>query len=478
MSLVTVGIQPEPLFVYREYVQNAADSIAASGATKDGKIEISIDPGAMRVTIRDNGPGLSPAQALNELIPIVNSHKRRGIDRGFRGIGRLSGLAFADSVAFLTRQRINEPVTRICWDGTKLRKGVKDGLPVEKIISECVKVETMLENEYPERFFQVEIDGIARFAAGSILNREIARDYIAEVCPVPFASDFQYAGDVLNLFEEDLLPLMLDIFLNGEEAPVTRQHGNGIIFSEERRDEFREFEKFVIPTIEGNGNAAVGWVAHPSYLGALPKKPGIRCFRARIGNIQVGDETLFDHLFIEERFNRWCVAEIHILDSRIVPNSRRDYFEPGPHTRNLENYLGAVFRKMERRCRAASGERNKARRFQSFLDDAEATYKLAKSRYLTANAARMLIDKKLIDIAKLRWHLETGEGKVDDVTTLDALEKKLTRFRTPPGRVSFAGVAPSEVSVYRKLFHVLAETSASSSAATEVIEAILERVEK
>ena len=38
-----------------------------------------------------------------------------------------------------------------------------------------------------------------------------------------------------------------------------------------------------------------------------------------MGNIRVGDERVFDHLFEEERFNRWCVGEVHILDSRIIP---------------------------------------------------------------------------------------------------------------------------------------------------------------
>ena len=478
MSLVTVGMHTSPLVIYREYIQNAVDSIAASGATEDGRVEISIDPGDMRVIIRDNGPGLSHEQSLQELVSIANSHKCRGIDRGFRGIGRLSGLAFGDSVAFFTRQRPEEPVTCIYWDGISLRKRVAEGFPIEKVISECVRVETVSGDKYPERFFQVEINNIARFAAGSILNSEAVRDYIGEVCPVPFASDFQYAKCVSNLFEEGQNPLTLDVFLNGEETPITRRHGDGIFFSEGYRDRFTDLEKVAIPTLEGNRNAAIGWIAHSFYHGALPKKLGIRCARARDGNIQVGDETLFDHLFTESRFNRWCVAEIHILDPRIVPNGRRDYFEPGPHTRNLENHLGVVFRKIERRCRDASGKRNKIRRFQSFLDDTEATCELAKSGYLTANAARLLIDRKLNDIAKLRENLEVVEYRVNDVMTLEVLEKKLLKFRGHPQCHSFAGVEPSEVSIYQNIFYMLAEISASPSAAVKVIEAILARVER
>ena len=43
LSLVTVGMHTSPLAIYREYIQNAVDSIAASGITEDGRVEISID---------------------------------------------------------------------------------------------------------------------------------------------------------------------------------------------------------------------------------------------------------------------------------------------------------------------------------------------------------------------------------------------------------------------------------------------------
>ena len=85
LSLVTSGIHTAPLSIYREYIQNAADSIAASGAPDAGKVEINIDPANRRVTILDNGLGLSRVQALQELTPVASSSKRIGVDRGFQG---------------------------------------------------------------------------------------------------------------------------------------------------------------------------------------------------------------------------------------------------------------------------------------------------------------------------------------------------------------------------------------------------------
>ena len=365
LSLVTAGMYDNPLAIYREYIQNAADALSTAGNTPTGKVEINIDPSELRVRIRDNGPGLPHEAAPRALLPIARSQKRQGTDRGFRGIGRLSGLAFAESVTFLTRAQGDQPVTRIVWNGPKLRNCIRQIAETDRAIRECVVVETLPGTEYPAHFFEVEVSGVGRHAAGLILNRETVRTYIGEVCPVPMPSTFPFASEVETLFGQDESPLALNVIIDGELAPITRGYGQTIRFSQDREDRFTKLEAIHIPSADGNRSAALGWVAHSSYLGAIPKEVGIRGVRARVGNIQIGDESVFERLFPEERFNRWCVGEIHIVDSRIVPNGRRDYFEPGPHVRNLENRLGAVFRRTAARCRKASATRNSGRKVLS-----------------------------------------------------------------------------------------------------------------
>ncbi len=479
LSLVTSGMYSSPLSVYREYIQNSADSISASPFPEKGRVEINISPDSMYLSIRDNGPGLSHVQAIRELIPVAKSNKNRQTDRGFRGIGRLSGLAFGELITFLTRCKKTDPITRVVWEGAKLRRNIDCGLSsVEKIISDCVTVDTIDGNNYPAHFFEVQIDGISRYASSSILNRDLVREYIGEVCPVPFSKDFPYAKEVSNLFEKGQKLFSLKILINDEESPITKLYGEKAYPSEKQLDMFVDFEKIAIPALESSRNAAIGWIAHSLYLGALPQRPSIRCIRARAGNIQIGDETVFDHLFSENRFNRWCVSEIHILDPRIVPNAKRDYFEPSPHLRNLENHLMATCRRLERKCRTASGERNEQKRLQSFADNVNATYDLAKSRYLTAEAAKKLIAKKLSSIETLRNKHGLPEGQDGKIGKLNSLENKLTSFKASRGRTSFPGIAPSEVSIYKNIFQILAEVSPSPQAAKEIINAILDRVEK
>ena len=95
------------LHVYREYIQNSTDSIdkaitdgvlSASEAT----IHIQIDVVKRSISIRDNGCGISVSKARETLLNIGHSDKNGVDERGFRGIGRLAGLAYAEEVQFIT----------------------------------------------------------------------------------------------------------------------------------------------------------------------------------------------------------------------------------------------------------------------------------------------------------------------------------------------------------------------------------------
>ncbi|MCY4611968.1 MAG: ATP-binding protein [Gammaproteobacteria bacterium] len=473
LGLVTRGMYTDPLVIYREYIQNAADAIATSNKPESGSIEIEIDPSELCLKIRDNGPGLSPSQAKRELIPLAMSQKDLKCNRGFRGVGRLSGLAFGSSVTFLTRCGAESTIMRVVWNGEQLRKSIDKNLSIRKAILECVTVDQLKGDNYPENFFEVQVEGISRYAASSILNRDIVRDYIGEICPVQFKETFPYLDDLSHLFKGYPKPLTLSIYLNGEKEKITRPYDNVVRLPNDQQDRYVSFEKIMVPTLDNNGFAAIGWVAHSSYLGALSKKSKEKCLRARIGNIQIGDATIFDHLFSESRFNRWCVAEIHILDTRIVPNGKRDYFEPSPHVRNLENHLGAVCRKLERQCRIASGVRNHFRRTQAFLKDLEEFYDLLSSGYLSTKVARQLAKERMVEICDFRKTERCQKMCAEDIKRLNLLVDKFSHIKVRQKQSAFRGIDSSEISTYKNIFKIISEISSSPQAAKKIIESIL-----
>ena len=304
------------------------------------------------------------------------------------------------------------------------------------------------------------------------MNREAVRGYISEVCPVPVPSDFPFLAEIRAIFPPRQPPYALKITLDGEQQPIRRQYGSEIVLNGNKWDCFHEFEKVLVPTIEGREHAAVGWVAHTSYLGAIPKGNRIRGIRARVGNIQVGDERVFDHLFEEERFNRWCVGELHVLDSRIVPNGRRDYFEQNPHLRNLENNLAPIFGRITTRCRSASSTRNREKRISSAVAEIEGMYELASSGYLSTQDGKDLVNRAITQVARVREEIEAAKAGKANVRELDCVERKLNKLRVESRQFPVQGLSTLEVAAYQRVFQAVAVETGSPLSAMKVIEAV------
>ena len=423
LSLITAGMYDNPLAIYREYIQNSADGL--SRANQVSRVDINIDPAIRSIRIRDNGPGLSRAEATRALVVVADSDKTHGVDRGFRGIGRLSGLACAEFVVFRTRCRSHKRITRIEWDGTVMRSKLLERATLEDTIRGCVSVSSEDADEYPEHFFEVEILDVSRHVSGRLLNSDAVKDYVSEVCPVPISDDFPLADEVTSYLHGSIPGPALEIHVNGAEEPLRRLRHPAIAFSDVHHEAFAELETFQVPDVEGQGLSAVGWLAHSGYLGAIPKALRLRGIRARCGNIQVGSDTVFDHLFREERFNRWCVGEVHVIDPRILPNGHRTYFESGPHIRNLENHLSAIAHQVSSRCRRHSSVRHRQRQLASKLERAEkalaAAVKLLGSEPSAREYAWRILMAEADAIRRMR--AEVPVRQFDSTSMMDAFSR-------------------------------------------------------
>ena len=473
LGLVTAGMYDNPLAIYREYIQNAVDALARSRTNGAGKIEVTLDPQERTARIRDNGPGLTYEQSKKELLPIGRSSKSLGTDRGFRGIGRLSGLAFASTVTFRTRCRATDPVTRVVWTGIGSQRRQQWPERAEDALQHCVMVDTEPSETYPEHFFEAEVSGISRHAAGTLLNEDAVRSYIGEVCPVPMSSTFPYAKKVADLFNYDHPLTSQVVTVNDNPQPVQRQHGESIKFNDNRTDCFTDLEPFRIPRWENAGDAAIAWVAHSSYTGAIPKAGAVRGIRARLGNIQIGSESVFDHLFHEDRFNRWCVGEVHIIDPQITPNARRDYFEPGPHLRNLENHLVPFFRSLSNRCRNSSASRNKEKKLLADMASLEETHTLAKAGYLSTDATIEMVNEALQREATVRDKIVDAGASPTHLERLDRIKDQLNNLRPLVQAAPYEGMTSAEANAYQKVFQELVKATPSVSAALQIMENIL-----
>ena len=100
LETLTIGMYEETKNAIREYIQNGFDSIQrainklAQLKAGEGLIRIIYDEDGEGVRIRDNGAGLTADNAVSTLTSIGASAKDFATDAGFRGIGRLAGIAF------------------------------------------------------------------------------------------------------------------------------------------------------------------------------------------------------------------------------------------------------------------------------------------------------------------------------------------------------------------------------------------------
>ena len=471
LGIVTTGMYRDPLTIYREYIQNTADAVSVAGS---GNVRINIDPISASVRIRDDGPGLSGPEARAALIPIASSKKRRGRDRGFRGIGRLSGLGFAKSVTFRTRAEAGAPVAQVTWNAESLQRGVSESGDINRAISTAVRLEMVPARGEPDHFFEVEIEGVSRQVANRILNRRAVRRYLAQTCPVPLSDSFPFAAAISDFLCNHTAPLTLRITINDDPSPVTRPHQHKVTFSETKTMDYTELETFSVPSTDSDKPTAVGWLAHSTYLGAIPRAAGVGGVRAREGNIQVGGHDIFAHLFAEPRFNSWCVGELHILDARITPNNQRDYFELNPHLRNLENHLGASFYRITARCRTASANRNAERHLAAVVEECEDAYALAATGFLRREDAKQIIDDSLqrLTVARGRFPFINGVAGRSGNDLL-ATEDKLKRFPDLQRPQPFRGMKKTRVATYQDIFRSLYQSSSSPSMALELIQAVM-----
>lgn len=368
LDLLAGSMYVNPLNIFREYIQNAADSIdqARDQCLLSGEsplVSISFDRSERTIRIRDNGVGI-PGNEFNRRLTTVGSSQKRGTtQRGFRGVGRLSALGYCQELVFRGRALGDTKVSELRWDGRALRENIRDksfrgGL--SELIQSVVTTAKLPSAEYPERFFEVEIRKVARLRNDILLNEELVRDYLSQVAPVPFSTDFSYGIQVQNFLAEHGVREPIHIVIDDGKGPVTHRIGNQFSVGEEVFDEVRGIEFVEYKGVNGE-TAAIGWICDHSYSGSLPKKQGLGGIRLRAGNIQVGDGTILAEFFPEARFTGWAIGEIHILSPKILPNGRRDEFEPSVHYSHLQGEFTLEAKKLTQRIRERSQQRNRLR---------------------------------------------------------------------------------------------------------------------
>lgn len=362
VETLTLGMYTDPRIIFREYIQNAADSIdiaKQNGYYIKGDVPtITIEISSRNISIEDNGIGIKREKVASKLCDIGKSDKDYSEQRGFRGIGRLGGLAYCQKLIFSTSTLNEDQYTEISFDCNKLKRYLSPLQYRDMTATELIKEVTTInygKEKREKHYFRVSIENVNEI---SLLNEKDVYDYLSTIAPIKYHSTkFVFASLIYDLFKKYNMEYDgYDVYFNGKQ--VLKPYKTRFKVYKDKDDYIKNLNLFEHITENGK-NSFFGWYADCHMLGAVADDL-LKGMRVRKGNIQIGDET-FSKIFLKksnERFYSWVVGEVFVYDKGLIPNARRDGFETSNNFDAFKNSMGEYFSLIVKEIREESAKRN------------------------------------------------------------------------------------------------------------------------
>lgn len=371
---LTLGMYEDSRFIYREYIQNSADQIDIAVDNKllqslqDGKIEIDINCTTKTILIFDNATGIESNQVQPILKNIAQSTKDRTKNKGFRGIGRLGGLAYCDKLTFETSFKGEDVKSYLIWDAQKLKAIINNRATKEEataVIDEVTDFYTEQE-DINSHYFKVTLEGVSN---KNLLNREDIYKYLSMVAPVSYNKGFIFKSIIYNKSKE--------LFYNIDEYPIfvnkdqiyksyTTSIYSGDNGNKSKIDEVYDIDTYEIRNSK-NKLLAWGWYSISRFEKAMPSINIARSLRLRKGNIQIGLEDSLTKLFKEPRGTKYFFGEVHAVSPELIPNARRDYFLDNSELKVFEKLIKIKFTELHKLYYFSSKVRNEKKKIDDFV---------------------------------------------------------------------------------------------------------------
>jgi hypothetical protein len=328
---LTIGMYDDSRFIYREYIQNSADQIDKARQQKlveDGEIHIVIDPDRGIITVEDDATGIEQSKVSAILKNIAQSTKQRGVDKGFRGIGRLGGLGYCEKLTFETSFKGENVKSIMTWNAKKLKSIINNRKQHEEassVIEDVTSLVTEKENE-DSHYFKVTLSGVTN---KDLLNVKEIRNYLSMVAPVPFSKSFVYARKIYDELKNEGITIdEYKTFINTDQ--LFKGYNSYIYEGTDQTNRkkigevvdvlfFKDYDK------EGK-QLYWGWYGITEKNQSLNQINYSRGFRLRKANIQIGSEDTLTGFHRDRRFQFYFFGEIYALHNDLIPNARRDNF--------------------------------------------------------------------------------------------------------------------------------------------------------
>lgn len=351
LETLTTGMYRDPLVIFREYIQNSCDSIDSAVDSrlielKDGQITIWIEDGS--VSIEDNGTGIPSVDFKSTLYSIGESQKKAGVNKGFRGIGHWCGFAHCSTLVF-TAKAAGETVESIMKCNAEEMRSMMlahrlklENYSIDDVLSSTTEFSTNNVGDLDSHYFKVEMIDIVD-AKDELCDMQNVKDFLSFIIPVGYATEFRFRTQIhnyANKIGQSLQEYRVDV--NGEAVlkkyqPSFTTHGKGDdTITDIKFKEFRD-----------NAGTLIAWMwfGVSSFKAQMVPANKMRGIRLRSHNIQIGAEDALQKLFNESngRGLYYYIGEVFAVSDGLLPDSQRDYFEPGRARTQFEHLLYDFF---------------------------------------------------------------------------------------------------------------------------------------
>lgn len=346
---LTTAMYENSYTVYREYIQNSADSIdkaIENGllSKQEAYIDIEIDECKRKVSIHDNACGIPKDMFYKKLSDIADSQKDKDKDKGFRGIGRLAGIAYCRKLIFKSSYKGESVQSIMTWDGDLLRQILadKNQHPSASELVDMLITCTEENCDSDKHFFEVVMEDIIP-ESDDLMDEHEVIEYLQAVAPIKYSNTFIYSSKIYDYAKENNLSIdEYKVIINGN--PIYKPYKTTIYEGTiDNKNPFDEVKDVQFELFKNKKGEILGWMWYgiSKFEKQIPIINSMRGIRVRKENIQIGTEDTLGYpkFYKEPRGNLYFFGELFAIHKDLIPNARRDYFNKNSTLKEFENAI-------------------------------------------------------------------------------------------------------------------------------------------